>query len=729
MSKKSTPAAVNHGQWLIEQLSRLADVKSLPRAKKTGLIASWKREHPVKEQKKWVEDVLRELELQVLPWTGQPDPSSLPMLMIMPGVGLCMVYAGGGDNDWLVCEPSGQQRLRHIPAGMHFIPIRGLEKKKSTSAAKLFKSIFFADRQWLIFAVIATIVGNLLALGVSLYSMQVYDRVIPTHGTSTLIVLTMAAGFAVTLELLLKLTRSVIVNSALNDIDVKLSHGLFERLLRIRMDQFPSSVGTLSGQLRGYETLRGFASTLTLYLIADAPFALLFLVAIFSIGGANIASVVLVFLAASIGVGLIFRRGIETAAKSGTGAANQKLGLLVETAEGAECIKSSGASWLFQSRWNRVAQEAIYQDGRVRKLSETASYIGASMQQLAYVGLIAAGAYFASDAHLTTGALVACSILSGRVLAPIGMLPGILVQSGHAKAAYKNLKAVFDLHADNHAVASPLIPESIAGGYTLHDVSFSYTADSPPISIKCLDVQPGEKIAILGTVGAGKSTLLRILAGIYQPKSGNVLLDGLDIQQISRARLSDEIGYLPQQISLFSGTLRDNLLLGLPGCRDSKILEAAKETGLLSVISKHPKGLDLPISEGGSGLSGGQRQLVALTRLLLEQPTLWLLDEPTASMDTTTEKRCLAALRKNIQKDHTAIFVTHKLALLSLVDRIVVMKSTGIALDGPRDVVLQKLRRKKPTVTHPTQHAKTTKPMPMMPIAFIRRPDGEERIH
>lgn len=683
----------SHSLWLLEQLSRIKGAKSLSRANALTFAKRLQEDASMPECQAWINFVFTEYGLQMQPWSEQPREEVLPMLALIPGKGACLVYGGTKEDGWLVDSVEGRQTVKRFVEGAIFIPVRAhVLSKQDRTAGSLLRAVFFEKKHWLAFATLATILGNLLALAVSLYSMQVYDRVIPTNGVSTLIVLTTAAAFAICLDLLLKLARSTIVNASLNGIDEKLSHGLFARLLRIRMDQFPPNVGSLASQLRGYETIRGFVSTLTLYLIADAPFALLFLVGIYFIGGAQLAGVVVIFLLLSLVSGLLFRRRIETAAHSGIGLGNRKHGMLIEAVEGAELIKANSASWQFQARWNAVSQNAIEHDGKVRKLSEMASYLGGAIQQASYIGLIACGAYVAGEANLTTGALVACSILSGRVLAPIGMLPGLLVQSGHSKAALKNLNAVFGLHSDNHDVLSPMIPDSISGRYNLRNVSFGYTPEIKSLTIPNLDIAAGEKIAILGTVGAGKSTLLRVLSGLYKPQEGQVLLDGLELQQISRQRLCDDLGYLPQQISLFSGTLRDNLLLGTPGCSDEKLLQVSRETGLLDLIGRHPKGFDLPIAEGGAGLSGGQRQLVSLTRLLLAEPALWLLDEPTASMDAATEERCLTALGSAMQDKHTVVIVTHKPALLGLVNRIIVMTPDGISLDGPRDLVLNHLK-------------------------------------
>jgi ATP-binding cassette subfamily C protein LapB len=257
------------------------------------------------------------------------------------------------------------------------------------------------------------------------------------------------------------------------------------------------------------------------------------------------------------------------------------------------------------------------------------------------------------------------------------------------------LEKLFALQKDNHGVGSPLVPEVIKGNLEARNVEFSYQGQPSPISLS-LRVSPGERVAILGGIGAGKSTLLKLLAGLVKPEKGQVLLDGLDLQQIALERRAEVVGYLPQTTRLISGTLRDNLIIGMPHVGDEQVLAAAELSGLSNVLSSRPEGLDLRITEGGEGLSGGQKQLVSLTRVLLAKPLLWLLDEPTASMDDASEERCVRALRGAVQPGHTLILVTHKLLLLELVDRIIVLTPQGVALDGPRDVVLAHLKQRPP---------------------------------
>jgi len=307
---------------------------------------------------------------------------------------------------------------------------------------------------------------------------------------------------------------------------------------------------------------------------------------------------------------------------------------------------------------------------------------------------MATGAYFAAEGFITMGALIACSILSGRILGPVASIPGLMVQQANAKAALDGLEKLFVLKVDNDGISRPMMPDTIHGEFRLERVRFAYEGASKALSIQAMQIRAGEKIGVIGAIGSGKSTLLRLLTGMYQPNEGRVLLDGLDIDQISRHLLGEKIGYLQQDHRLFSGTLRENLLVGLPDPGDEVIRECAAKSGLLATVTNHPKGLDLMIVEGGKGLSGGQRQLVALTRVILSKPSLWLLDEPTASMDEASENRCIQFLRQTIQPEQTMVLVTHKLSLLQMVERLILIHNHEVVLDGARDEVLKRLANK-----------------------------------
>ena len=581
---------------------------------------------------------------------------------------------------------------------------------KSSTAAELFRAVLRAERPAFLAAAAGSLLANLIALASSLYSMQIYDRVIPTQGLSTLTVLTVGALGACVFELIIKMARARILEASVRNMDATLASNMFERLLAIRIDQLPPGVGSISAQLRSYESIRGFASAMTMYVAVDAPFGLLFLFVMWMLAGVDLVLVPAAFFLIALGVGVMYRRRIAAHARNASAAGNRKAGLLVETVENAEGVKAMGTQPQQLSRWNELSVQCMDDELAIKHYSESSSYFAGFVQQTSYIVMIGVGAYIAATSTaLTTGGLIACSILSGRVLAPIGMLPGLIVQWAHARIALTNLERIFALEQDNHGVDQPLRPARVRGALRLEDVSFAYPGRPAVLNLAKLEIRAGEKLAILGPVGAGKSTLLKLIAGLYKPAQGRVLVDDLELQQIAREVLSQRFGYLAQDVRLAAGTLRDNLIAGIApergGIDDDAVLAACRATGLATLVASHPKGLDLPIGEGGSGVSGGQRRLVGLTRLVLARPSVWLLDEPTSAMDEANERAALALLQRAIQADQTLVLVTHKPQLLQLVERIVVVTETGIALDGPRDLVLQALSQNSATPLRPVAPA------------------------
>ena len=523
--------------------------------------------------------------------------------------------------------------------------------------------------------------------------MQVYDRVIPTRSEYTLVILSLGVLLSILIELAMKYARSHIMDYVIVGLDNRLSREIFSRLLQLRVDQIPASVGSLAGQMRGYEQVRGFYTASTLFTLIDLPLALVFLVVIMLIASPWVAVVPLVFGAIALMIGFSIRKRIMSQAKVGAALNNMKTGLLVEAVEGIETIKAGSGGWKFLSRWIGVNGNTIESDLKMRSATESVGYLSATVQQLSYAGLVVAGSLVVMQGNMTMGALIASSILSGRILAPIMAIPGLLVQHAHAQAALEGLEKLYTLKTDHHGTDRPLVPSQIQGHFALNDIKFAYGDNPPALVVPKLEIQPHERIAVLGPIGAGKSTLLRLLSGLYHPQEGRVLLDNLDLAHISRQVVSQYVGYLQQDHRLFQGTLRENLLIGFPDPGDDALLAVMRRTGMDRFVASHPKGLGRAIMEGGKGLSGGQKQLVAFTRLVLCSPSVMLLDEPTATMDDEQERRCLQVLSQEAQAGKSMVIVTHKPSVLPLVTRIIVVAGNSIVLDGPRDAVLQQLQK------------------------------------
>ena len=626
----------------------------------------------------------------------QPDAAFLPLLAYRTDLGWGVIDSQTPQKSWNFRQANQQvhTRAEELTLVMRIRLKEDHIKQRKASFSDLLKSDLGNYKGILAEAVIATFLINMLALAVSLFSMQVYDRVIPTRSEYTLIILASGVFLVIMFEAFMKFSRSRIMDKVVIGLDQYLSREVFQRLLKVRIDQMPGSVGSMAAQLRGYEQVRSFFTASTLFGLVDLPMTIIFISLIAFIGSPLVAVVPVIAAVIAITMGLIARKRIDAIASEGATASYYKTGLLVEAVEGVETIKAGAGSWKFLSRWLDVMDVTIKNDLDMKHANDNLTYFTQMLQQVSYVGIVIVGSFVVMQGDMTMGGLIACSILGGRVLAPVMAIPNLLVQYAHAKAAKMNIESLFALEQDNQGVAYPLSPTHIKGAYQCDGLTFNYQGnDRPAITVPQLSIKPGERIAILGPIGSGKSTLLKVLAGLYAPTEGRVLLDGLDIHQISRETLSERLGYLQQDHRLFQGTLRENLLIGMAAPNDDVLQETLNRTGLINLVSSHSSGLDLPISEGGKGLSGGQKQLVAFTRLLLTKPDVFLLDEPTASMDNRQEQRCLQVLRQELTQGQTFIVSTHKTALLDLVDRLIIMDNQRIIIDGPKQAVLDELRK------------------------------------
>ena len=642
-------------------------------------------------------------------WFRKPDPANMPLLAHSPLVGWFVVRGQNAHQKWIL-ETWSQEQQKFVESTSdlpseketHLVKLSLLQPFDSSSSPvySLIKRQLFSHPTRLFEIMLATMAINILALGTSLYSMQIYNRVIPTNATQTLTVLTLGVLMALVVEYLMKHARSSLYDVLIDSVDQQLSRKVFMRLLSIRLDQLPSSVGSLAAQMSAYQTVRSFLTTATTHLMVDAPFVVIFLVLIGFLGHPILSAIPILFFVLALSSGVWYRKRIEKLASSATHLSNFKTGILVETIEGAEIIKSGQGGWRMLSRWMGAADESRNHEMTLRHITERNPHTTATLQQVAYVLIVALGALLVSAGMTTLGGLIACSILAGRILTPVSMLPSLLLQWGHVKAALQGLDRLWKLEDDHHGQEHPLTPQTIEGSYAIEKVSTAYQGNAQKaLQINKLQINAGEKIGIIGPVGSGKTTLLRLLSGMYKPQEGRVLLDHMDITHLNKPLLSENMGFLAQEGRLFAGTLRENLILGLLDPGDDQLLAAAEKTGLLQLVIKtHPKGLRLPISEGGMGLSAGQRQLVHLTRVFLRCPKIWLLDEPTSSMDRQTEQKIIQALSQTLRPTDTLVMTTHKHELLALADRLIVVANHEIVLDGPKDKVLERLQNPNPVM-------------------------------
>ena len=627
-------------------------------------------------------------------------PSDFPMLWVgEEGEQVLLVRGGSGrhrltcqDAEGLACVLSLADARQGRLLKLTIMPaLPGESGHRAMSATDWFATSIRRYRSVFLEAVVATCVISVVGLVAALYSMQVYDRVIPTKGYATLWVLTIGVFIAIVMELVLKQVRAYMVDRACKAVDQELSAVFFGKALDIRMDARPRTVGTFASQIRHFESVRNFLTSSSLFIMADLPFAIFF-VGVISVIAGPVALVPLLSVPLAVLAGLAFRGSIERHTGEHMKESNEKNGLLIEAIDGIESIKAANAEWKMLERWRSMTATMADSELKMRMFSSLSSNLTQTIQQLSYASMIAAGAYAINSGQLTMGGLIACSIISGRALTPVAQLPGLIVQWQHAKIALQSLNGIMAMPSEREQSERLVVPELCRGELKMSQAHFSYAQDLPGLEVPALRIAPGERIAILGAVGSGKTTLVKLLSGLYKPTAGHVYLDGVDMIHLAPEFVREHVGYLPQDVRLFNGTLRHNLTLGLPTPSDSQIFKAAAMTGLDQVIQNHPRGLELEIAEGGRGLSGGQRQLVGLTRMLLASPKVLLLDEPTASMDAKLENRVMQHLFEHMPQDSTMVVVTHKPSVLSYVQRILVVDKGCVVLDGPRDEVLARLR-------------------------------------
>ena len=671
-------------------------IADLARATATDLSPHWRdRVSDVGDDREALARLLAELGWpapEVLP--RRPRAHTLPALMFSDDSGWAIAEEWEG-QDLIRVRVGHATEVRTYDGSMRFFRVSFPDAGRggvTVKASNIFRDALMRRRGSLVTALVATVMVNIIALVTSLYSMQVYDRVIPRSGFATLWVLSVGVTIALALDFLLRTVRSLLMDREAADIDMEVSEYFFARAQAVRLDARTGGIGTMAAQLRGMDQVRSMYSSASLFLLADFPFAIFFLFVIWWLGGI-VVLVPLIAFPLSLLLAAVLARLIRAATERAQITSNRKNGLLVESFDSAETVKANRGGWYMLSRWNGLVEQVVANEEPVRKWSAIAGNVFGTLQQVAYVGLIGFGAIEVARGAMTTGGLVAATIIAGRVNGPlIAQLPGMIVQWGYARSSLKMLDNILAMPADGQGGAGALRPDKLKGALRAERLEFAYPGTKDGLQIPMLDIRAGERVGLIGGIGSGKTTLLRLMAGLYAPHRGIVTLDGLDMARIADSTLRRDVGYLPQDFRLVNGTLRENLLMGLSDPGDQVVLQAAATTGLIHLISSHPLGLDLTISEGGRGLSGGQRTLTGLTRLLLASPNLWLLDEPTSNLDLGTEAAVMSALTGKLTGESTMVLVTHKLALLQLCTRVIVLANGRMTHDGPTQAVLSALQ-------------------------------------
>lgn len=631
----------------------------------------------------------------------------LPAILLLDGNEACILVGWGEGRavarvvfpelgDAAVDIPAAELARRYLGRAIYLRPrFRFDARTPQVRAARhghWFWSVVAENRSLYRDVLLAAFAINLFAVAMPLFVMNVYDRVVPNHAIETLWVL--AAGVFVVLvaEFVLRTMRGYFIDLAGNRADVKLSAVIMERVLGMRMETRPSSVGSFAANLRAFESVRDFISSATVIAFIDLPFALLFLAVVGWIAWPLLLPFVVGIVALllyAVAVQGKMRELSETIYRAGA----QRNATLVEGLVGIEAIKTLGAEGVVQRRWEQTAALLAGVGSKLRLLSASAANASLWVQHSVSVAVIVMGIYLIGDGGLSMGGLIACYLLSSRAMAPISQVASLLVHYHNASTSLSALEGLMAQEVERPDEASFISRKTLRGGIEFRDVGFTYPGQSASVLRNVsLRIQPGEHVAILGRVGSGKTTLEKLILGLYRPTSGAVLVDGIDLRQLDPAELRRNIGYVAQDPMLFYGSLRDNLVLGAAPVEDEDVLKAARIAGLLDLVNTHPQGFDLQVGERGSLLSGGQRQAVALARALINDPPVLLFDEPTSSMDRSTEENVKHRLR-SFAKGKTMIVITHRTSLLELVDRIIVVDGGRIVADGPKAHVVEALRQ------------------------------------
>jgi len=629
----------------------------------------------------------------------------LPAVLLLKNNKTCVLIAQQGDTCTII--------LPETSSGEKTIPLSTLDESYTGAAFFIQVNHTFDDRtsdsvipkakhwfwdviykSWPIYgeALAASLLINLFALASPLFIMNVYDRVVPNHALETLWVLAIGVTIVFTFDFIMKGLRGYFIDVAGKRSDIILSATIFEKIMGIKMENRPKSVGAFANNISEFESFRDFLTSATLTTLIDLPFLFIFLSVIYMIGG-DLALVPLLVLPLAILGGIAVQKPLKNTINELFKYSAQKNATLIESLTNLDSIKSASAEGQMQSKWEQNIGQISRLSLKSRFYSSIAVNLTAFLTQMASICVVIFGVYKISEGDLTTGGLIACTILTGRALAPIGQVASLLTRYHQARTSLDTLTNMMSLPVEREPGKKYLHRPTFKGDIEFKGISFSY----PDQPIKALDnisfkIKAGERVGFIGRIGSGKSTIEKLMLGMYEAQEGSILIDGTDIRQVDPSDLRRQIGYVPQDISLMFGSVKDNITLGSRFADDDAILHAAEVSGVNQFVNRHPEGFDMPVGERGGSLSGGQRQSVAVARALLLSPPIYIMDEPSNSMDNSTEAQFKDRLSKQLHQQ-TLILVTHRASLLTLVDRLIVMDGSKIMADGPKDKVLEALKK------------------------------------
>jgi ATP-binding cassette, subfamily C, bacterial LapB len=639
------------------------------------------------------------------------DPHSLPAVLILKNNQACVLLGWDQSTDDDPNQAQARVLLPETGQGSVRLPMPDLQERyaglvlfvrphfrfdertpelRAVKAKHWFWSAIAAQRFVYRDVLWAAALINVFALAFPLFSMNVYDRVVPNHAVETLWALAVGVILVLALDLILRILRGRFVDEASARVDVQISASLMEKVLGMRLEHRPESVGSFASNLRGFEQVRDFIASSTVTALIDLPFALLFFGVMLWISPWLALPVAITFVLILL-LGYSLQNKLHALSESTHRAAAQRNATLIESLTAIETIKSQGAQGVIQAKWERANLFLSATGVKMRRLSSGAMYGTNFLSQLVSVVLIIIGVYLISERQLTMGALIACTTLAARALAPAGQIVGLLMQYQGVRTAMTSLNQIMDKPVERPVGESFVQRPQLRGDIEFRNVKFAYPnrtdAALDGLSFK---ISAGERVALIGRVGSGKSTIQRLMMGLYQATDGAVLLDGIDLRQLDPSDVRRNVACVSQDVTLFYGSLRDNITLGQPYADDAALVAAAEVACMNEFVNRHPRGFDMLVGERGESLSGGQRQAVGLARAVLHNAPILLLDEPTSAMDFSTEAQITTKMSQ-FAAHKTVVLVTHRTSMLAMVNRVIVIDGGKIVADGPRDRIMEAL--------------------------------------
>lgn len=637
---------------------------------------------------------------------SQISPLQLPMIILLSNQGACILDRFSEDRTQAkIIMPAEEvieqwvemDVLKDEHIGYGFMIKKAFEYTDETS-----RTLHLNQKHWFWSTIklsastykdvlYASLLINLFVLASPLFTMNVYDRVVPNNAIETLWVFAIGVSIVYIIDTFLKFTRTYLLESAAKKSDVIMSSIIFEKVLDLKMENHPASVGSFASNLKDFDSIRSFLTNATMAAIIDLPFAVIFLAVIWYIGG-MIVIIPMITMFLILSYAIIIKKPLRASIESTHEASAKKSSILIETLNNIETLKTLGTLNQVQWKWEESTGEIAGKSLNSRLLSASIPTITQLFIQLNTVMIIVYGVYLIQEFELSMGGLIAIVILTSRTLAPMGQVAALLTNYEDTKTSYDTLNEIISQPSERPSGKKFVERPDFSGHIEFVDVTFSYPGtDVPALKNVSFVINSGEHVAIIGRIGSGKSTIQKLILGLYEPSSGQILIDGIDIKQIDPADLRKNIGYVSQDIMLFRGTVKDNITYRATHANDAAMIRAAQISGTSEFIKKHPKGYEMPIGERGQGLSGGQRQSIGIARAFLIDAPIMLMDEPSNAMDQITEAKLLDNLSKGL-KGKTSLLVTQKMTLLKIVDRVIVLNEGRVFIDAPKEEALSKLQ-------------------------------------